>query len=436
MLKSNRKIGIILEEVDELYPTKYFVKIPVLTNQKILVQNGLTSYTAVNNGGIINYSGTYFPLQAGTKVIIEFLTEELTTGRIIGIEDDSIAVPPGQTRENYYLIMETKNGSKVYFDEYKNRFHISNANRTDFYMDDQSIILQTSDESNTQKSFLELSENGFLIKFGDKALVFNDSGFSISSKNSNTFFNITDKGIAMKGEEFLSLDTQKLDIRGESVNLQSLGNFHIRGSVLNLTGTQKASLNSSVVHIEGWLSTYIKSGMTLNLESKIFYKTQSLVSDEINLAFKHTYSSVESRESSLSAETSTFKANAISTIANDGLVLNNLGVATSVAPSLATSLNATSLSLTGSFTAFGTFMSTDNIGSSVVGAILTDNSIADSASVATPKDKSMIGILPYDNKTFLNNLKDLNSTFKRSYSDTVTDYSALKTPTFNKDFNV
>jgi hypothetical protein len=429
-LVGKKFVGIIADYFDEKYPTKYFVHIPsIVTEDKlVLVENKLNNYSAVKlkNTTTSVFSGSYAPLIPGTKVIIEFRTNKISTGMITELHYDSQAVPPGQAVDSYYLITETPNGSRIYFDDSKNRFHISNSNKTDFFMDDNSIIMQTSDDANEPTSSFELSKNGLIISFGERSIVFSEAGFSINSGDkANTFINITDKGIAIKGEEFLSFDTQKLDIRGESVNFQSMGQMHVRANTLNLTGTQKAALNSSVVHVEGWLSTYLKAGLTLNLESKVFYRTQSLINDETNLAYKHVYSAMESKESTMSAETSTFKANAIGTMANDGVILNNLGVAASVAPSLAASIIAASTSIHLGFMAFGTFMSLDNIASSVVGSVLSDAMIADTASIASPTDKSISGVFfKKDNitKTFLNELHENQHRNKLQYSEGVRDY--------------
>jgi len=431
-------IGIIADYYDETYPTNYYVWIPTLLKKDELlpVQNKLNKYMAVKRKGtdLTQYSGSYFPLIPDTKVIIKFSTNKIESGYIDRIHYDSVAVPPGQPTDDYYLLAETPNGSRVYFDNSKSRFHINNSNRTDFFMDKSSIIMQTNDIGNNVTSFMELSEDGFVVSFGERTLIFNSAGFSVNNgTDSTTFFNMTSKGISMKGEDFLSIDTKKLDIRGESTNIQSLGQLHIRGTILNLTGTQKAALNSSVIHIEGWLSTYIKAGLSLNLESKVFYRTQSLINDQINLAIKHTYSALESRENTMSTETSTFQANAISTIANDGAIVNNLGVATSVAPSFGTSLTTTSTSLQLAFAAFGTFMSFDNIASSVVGTVLTDGSVADAASVATPVDKSLMGIFfkkDNDKNTFLNNLNEVNTENKINYGSTVVDYANIDNLSF------
>lgn len=433
-LNKRKYVGIIQDYFDKLNPTCYYVHIPELTLPKepLRVENNLNCYTAtkLENTNETYFSGSYSPLIPGTKVNIQFHTTELTSGYIESIQTDSQAIPPGESADNYYLIMETPTGSRAYFDTAKNRFHIHNQSgdgSSDIFTDGKTITLQTNTQSNEAESSLELSKNGFVVKFGERSLVFNEAGFSINNGNkANTFINMTEKGISMKGEEFLSFDTNKLDLRGESVMFQSMGQFHIRGTVLNLTGTQKAALNSSVVHIEGWMSTYIKAGLTLNLESLVFYKTQSLINDETNLAMKHTYSSIESRESTMSTETSTFKANAISTIANDGVIINNLGVATSVAPTLSTSMLGISTGMTAAFTVFGTFLSLDNIASSVVGTVLTDSKIADTAAPASPTDKSLMGVfLKKDktNKNFLNNLVDKNNSDKNHYSDGVMDYS-------------
>jgi hypothetical protein len=439
-LSTGTYVGIIQDYFDESYPANFFVKIPELTDytEIIMVENKLNDYSAVRKGELKIYSGSYSPLIPGTKVYIKFYTSEITSGYIDSIHYDSQAVPPGQDIDGYYLLKETPNGTRIYIDDTKKRLHLSNANKTDIFMDDESVILQTNTADNKVASFMELSKNGFIIKFKDRSLIFNEAGFSINAgTNANTFFNMTDKGISMKGEEFLSIDTDKLDIRGQSTNIQSLGQLHIRGTILNLTGTQKAALNSSVVHIEGWMSTYIKAGLSLNLESKVFLRTQTLINDETNLALKHTYSSIESSESTMSAETSTFKANAISTIANDGTIINNLGVAAGTAPSLATSLTATSTGLHMGFLGFGTFLSFDNIASSVVGTVLTDTMIADAASVASPNDKSLMGVFIdkedvfSNDESFINKLIALEDTRKNQYSDTIVDYEQLNGPSFS-----
>jgi len=439
-LTTKQYIGIIEDFYDETMPTKYIVVIPELTqlSQKIIAENHLNKYIAVKNTdttvstiteGSTQYLGSYIPLKPGIKVNIRFSTPELSSAYIDSIHYDSVAVPPGQSRNDYYLLMETPNGSRIYADDAKRRIHISNSGNSDIFMDNQSVILQTS-KDNKVKSFFELSENGLVIKFGKKSFIFNDSGFVVNhGEDSNTFINITSKGVSIKGEEFVSIDTNKLDIRGESTNIQSQGDFSIRGNVLNLTGTQKAALNSSVVHVEGWLSTYIKAGLELNLESKVAFRTQSLIKDELNLAVNHSFSSIDSKESLMATETSTFKANAIATVANDGIMLNNLGIASAVAPSLSTSLIALNQTLHVGFGLFGTFMSFDNIASSVVGSVLTDTIIADTASVASTRSYSLAGVFTdnkFDTTNFLNKLNKDNILKKQDYSKGVLNYEGLK----------
>lgn len=431
-LIDNIYIGIILDKFDSIYPTKYFVKIPAISDRELLVQNSLNNYIAVKNNETTKFQGNYIPLPVGTKVNIKFQTNNINSGYIESIHYDNQAVPPGESADEYYLIMETASGAKIYFDNSKARFHINN-NDTDFFMDQTSVIMQTS-KNNVVTSSLELSTDSFIVKVGAKALTFSEAGFSINAGNrANTFINVTDKGIAMKGEEFLTIDTQKLDIRGESANIQSLGFLNLRGTVLNLTGSQKAALNSSVVHIEGWLSSYIKAGLSLNLESKVYFNTKCLINDEANLATKHVYSSVESTESLMSAETSTFKASAITTGSTDGIIINNLGVATAVAPSLATSLNTLGIGMQIGFMVFGTFMSFDNIASAVVGTVLTDSMIADAASPASPTTYSTIGIFNHteaQNNNFLLKLREVSNMYKSDYSEGVIDYNKIPNTTF------
>jgi len=440
-LKNGIFTGIILDMSSDTYPTNYFVKIPELLNsgEQLMVRNNLNTFVAVKEPSMqsTTFSGSYTPLVAGTKVNIVFAQDDLQTGSISSIHYDSQAIPPGQPSTGYYLIAETPNGSRIYVDEYKNRMHLTNAGGlSDIFMNEDTIILQTNSNERESKiqSSLELSKNGFKVKFGDKSFGFNDSGLHFNQgENGNTFFNMTEKGISMKGEEFISIDTEKLNIRGEMVNLQSNGNFNIRGTVLNLTGTQKASMSSSVVAIEGWLSTYLKAGLTLNLDSKVFYRQQCLINEETNLAVKHTFAPVSSTENLMSAETSTFKATAIGTMANDGVIINNIGVASAIAPSLATSMIGINTSLHLAFAGFGTFLSLDNIASSVVGTVLTDTMVASSAGPATTDTSSIMGMFGgnEESSNFLNKLHTENNLFKSDYNESVRDYSRYNNPTMD-----
>jgi hypothetical protein len=403
--------GIILPYHDKLNPNKYAVHIPELHSsfdskmgeQYSWVENQLNDqfYSIKKLDGTYEDFGSYFPLTSELNVYVRFRDPSDHSGIIVGVHEENKSIPNNISRNDYYLVAGTKNGSKIYIDDTKDRVVLqSTEGKSNIVMDSSGIVMQMNDTRTEKTTFLskmELSENGFTIQFGENKLTFNETGFGITYGENRTFFKMTKKGIEIIGEEFLNLTTNgPLNIYGETTNLTGEGSLNLRGTNTKLTGLQKLAMNGNIIHMEGVMDTHIKSGLSLNIESLLHLRTTAIISDQQYTGMSNIFASMENKTTSLSAENSTMKAEAITTTATDGMILKNMGVGSSTGASVSTASVSTMAGLQASMMAVTTTFNLDNIAMSIASAVMSDNMIADTAEPASNVSDNLFGTLTTD----------------------------------------
>jgi len=436
--------GVILPYTDKVNPSKYAVHIPELHNSGT---GSMTSqYTWASNeysnnmqkikktDGQYKEFGSYFPLESELGVLVKFHNADKSrSAYIIGVIPEHKDSPKNANRDSYYLLAGTKGGSKIYIDDDKDRIHLSqNGGKTDLMMDQYGITMQTSNtetDTNIVTSKLELSENGFNVRFGENQMVFNETGFAITYGENRTFFKMTKKGIEICAEDFLNVSAfGPCSLYGETMNVQGEGALNLRGTNTKLTGLQKLAMNSNIIHLEGVMDTHIKAGMNLTLDSKLFLNSQCIISDQQVLGMSNFFSPMDNKVTSLAVESSSFKAEAIPTIASDGMNLKGMGIATSTAGSVSSATTATMLGLKATMMATTTIFNLDNIGTAIASAVMTDNTIADSAEPSNSISDNLFGSLPAndDGTNYITKLNDTDKKLRKLRGIKVEPNSILK----------
>lgn len=434
--------GTILNYEDKLNPSKYAVHIPEIhatENGKMALKYCWADNEYTNNYQRIKKKdnrymefGSYMPLEDELTVLVRFRTNNVSSAYIIGVAPEHVKIPEMIDKDNYYLLCGTKNRSKIYIDDTKNRIHLSQHDgKTDILMDDYGITLQVNDTTtskNTLLSKMELSENGFLIQFGENKFSFNETGFAITYGENRTFMKMTKKGIEIVGEDFINVTTTgPLNIYGETTNITGEGSLNLRGTNTKLTGLQKLAMNGNIVHMEGVMDTHIKSGLSLNIESLLHLTMSAIISDQQYTGMSNIFASLENKVTSLAVETSSMKAEAISSIASDGMIMKGMGIATSIGSSVSNSTSATMIGLEASMTGITTAFNLDNIGMAIASAVMVDNSIADTAEPASNITDNLFGTLPADDDgtNFITKLNDMTRASLQTSSKYVNPSSLL-----------
>lgn len=435
--------GTILPYHDKMNPSKYAVHIPVLHSTPQGRMDG--KYSWADNEYSNNYQsvkkknnqymefGNYMPLEPELTVLVRFRSTHADSAYIIGVAPEHSKIPENVDKDNYYLVCATKNQSKIYVDDTKNRIHLSQHDgKSDIMMDDYGITLQMNDTTTaktTMLSKMELSENGFLVQFGENKFTFNETGFAITYGENRTFLKMTKKGIEVVGEEFINLSTTgPMNIYGETMNITGEGSLNLRGTNTKLTGLQKLAMNGNIIHMEGVMDTHIKSGMSLNIESLLHLSVSAIISDQQYTGMSNIFTSMENKVTSLAVETSSMKAEAISSIASDGMLMKGMGIATSLGSSVSNSTSATMIGMTASMTGVTTAFNLDNIGMAIASAVIADNAIADTAEPASAVSDNLFGTLPADNDgtNFITKLNDMNRAVVKTAGNYVEPSSLLK----------
>jgi len=411
--------GVVTENFDKLHPSKISVSIPELADDEIFfVDNALNTYhISRDKNGMVKEQGSYMTLLPGTEVKISFMTNDLDSGYVFKISSFSSYVPTNKHTQKYFLIMTTPNGSKIDIDDDKNRMHLTMANgSTDILLDEDSITLQTSDTTGTTPKWIskmEVSNSGIYFNFKDKTMLLNDTGFNVNlGPETPTAFSMTKKGSVLTGAQFLNISSPqgRIDVYGQNTNIQGEGELNLLGSISNITGKTKMALNGGVVHIDSFLGTHIKSKMDVNIDALLKIKLQSLMYDRTTLGMSNTFAIVSNITNQVSSETSQFKAEAITTSAFDGMRIKGLGVATSVATSMGLSIMVSMQSIELGIAIFGTIMSFDTIVSAIIGDVVTQNLIADTAAPAITTTSSVMGLFQKDQITESSFIDKINKT--------------------------
>ncbi len=415
--------GTILPYQDKLNPTKYAVHIPEIHNtptgkmalKYVWADNEYSNKYQSLKKKNTNYMefGSYMPLESELTVLVKFRSQHLDSAYIFEVASEHKKIPEYVDKDNFYLLCSTKNQSKVYIDDTKNRIHLSQHNgKSNIMMDDYGITLQmnnTTTSKTIMESKLELSENGFLVQFGENKFTFNETGFAITYGENRTFLKMTKKGIELVGEDFINVTTTgPLNLYGESTNLTGEGSLNLRGTNTKLTGLQKLAMNGNIIHMEGVMDTHIKSGLSLNIESLLHLRMSAIIADQQYTGMSNIFTAMENKVTSLAVETSSMKAEAISSMASDGMIMSGMGIATSIGSSVSNSTSATMIGLQASMTGITTAFNLDNIGMAIASAVIADNAIADTAEPASNISDNLFGTLPSDDDgtNFITKLTD------------------------------
>jgi len=439
-------VGVVQPLTDDINPAKIYVNIPELfmfanvktasLKNSVLVDNPFSNRLIKNKqGDSFHYYGSYFPLKPGTEVLIKFRTDDINSGYIIDIGSSNKTVPIQAGKETTFLIAETSK-SRVYIDDYNNRYHVTIGNgNSDFFMDDKGIVLQMSETVGVEpivKSYFEINKDGLVFKLGEKELLFNDTGFSIKlGGETKTIFSLTEKGVVLGAEEYLNISSfgNTNIYSAKNSYIQSDGDLNLKGNVTKVTGNQRASLNSAVVHVRGWLDTHIKAGMNLKLESLVKLDIQSIIKNELVVGVSNYFSSLDNKTIITEGKSSMLSASSITTIIEDGLRLKDMGLSTNVVQNISSVSQATMLGTMGTFMGLTTLFSLDNVGTAVASAVINDNSVGDSASNALSISGGLLsGIFktPIDKKNYINKLNKLHNLSKDREAEFTVESSLFK----------
>ena len=406
-LTSKEYLGTVLAYKDEVEPNKVYVDIPELNSTSnisnnrstpISVSNPLT-YKFINmkdeNGNVVT-SGSYYPIKPGTDVYIKFRTDNINSGYITGLGDRSSGSPVAVgSSPNDSVIIYADEKNRIYLDPQKDRFHISTGTgKTDFFMDSEGIIMQCNAPGGEYyQSYLELSPQGFVIKIGEKTLLFNESGFAINQgKDSGTSFIMTNKGVTLSADKYIKFSTQgEFNIYGENTYIQGESDMNVKGNVTKISGNQRAAINSSVVHINSWLDTHVKAGLNLSLEGQLKMSSRSILHNENTLGIKNSYGTLNTETKMIHSNSTLTGATGTVTGLEDGLKLKDMGLGVGVSSSTNATVNTSFLGIELGMAGLTTLFSFDNIASAIAGFIMNENTTGDVAVASSSLDDILFG---------------------------------------------
>jgi len=430
-------VGYVLDKKDPAGMNRYAVYIPELMSNNIpgskyvFLKNGINTFVKTRNPFSTNKEyisyGSYTPLIPGTKVLIEFLRNDINSGIIIGTDAD-VKTPVNQEKaQDYHLIYKSPKGSEIYIDEHKNIMHLRhNKGKSNIYLSDDEIIFQIS-EINASKGGLERASSLILSKEGLKITIdedivyqFDKSGFNLSlGKDTASIFQITKDGINIIGNKFVNIASEsgKIHLSGAESFITGYNELHLFGNDTRLTGTQKCQVSGTTINIQGWYDTHIKA-MHVGIEAYLMFNQKSLISNYFNAGLKNEYSTIDNTSSMVSTTSTNVYSLSSSIQLTDGFILSNMGLGSSVSSSVSTSMSSLTTSIETGMAIGGTMLLNNDAFTGAATNILTQ-SIAGSAAQAIGTINSFTAIAEniQDSISNLNNNLNIQEERSKKYID-------------------
>ena len=212
--------------------------------------------------------GQYLPLQPGMPVKVVFETTSYMSGSIIGLHYDNIPLNKDD-QSSFYLFGKSLNGTRIYTDEKRNLTHVChNDGKSNLVMMDDKIVMSVDECApgigGNNIAAAEVSNTGIVLKFGETALVLDDSGIHfICGKNK---FEFGSKEMNWKTDKF-TLEAKSFEVMADKAYITGLEELHLKSTVTRVTGGQQLALTGNTVVMESNIMTHISSTTSLVLSS-------------------------------------------------------------------------------------------------------------------------------------------------------------------------
>ena len=386
LIKDHEYIGVITKSPSNESDGKYLVYIRELmgagdTHKPIWIRNEVLGNRFSRwldfDTKTIKSSGSYFPLKEGMMVNVKFRSNTMESGYISNVISYLPLVDKSESRDTFYLLNKTINGSWIYQDDSRNLTHVMhNGGKSNIVLDDQSITLQTGGKLKTNG--FEVSDTGTKMEFGNSAIYMDSTG--IVFKVGDTVATLSETGIIVKSQGNIEVESNKsLRLKGKNLAMSSSEKLTLYSSVLRLTGAQQAALNSNVVNINSLLHTNIESQAQVNISGLMKTKIQSPLVDVLSL----TNLNLSCPVITLSGQTTNISGSILNlsggSIAMDGTITHGLGIAAATNNSMKSMNLSLGLSTDAANISLVTSMGNSDVASGIANATMIQ-SIAGTAS--------------------------------------------------------
>lgn len=287
MILPNKIYNGVIQSVSDSTDGKFKVYIPSLMShdenfKSVSCKNKIGSYCKWTNPDTqeVQSIGTYIPLQPGMPVEVVFSTSSYMSGTITSLHFDNIPLNKDD-QTSFYLFGKTLNGTRIYSDDKRNITHIChNDGKSNVLLMDDKVTLSVDDCApgigGNNIGAIELSRSGIFLKFGENALVIDDSGIhALCGENK---FEFGSKEMNWKTEKF-TVSAKDFEINADKAYITGKEELHLKSTVTRVSGGQQLALTGNTVAIDSTIMTHISSTTSLVLSSLLHASMSSSVID-------------------------------------------------------------------------------------------------------------------------------------------------------------
>lgn len=264
-LKGKEFIGTVLPDLDPLQQGRYKVHVPeamqhIPEDQGMFYKNNVHSWriTPSENGEY----GSYFPLHPGTKVLVKYYANDLTTGRIRKIvsdadqstdteAQDATTVKPSLTdRDEQYIIFKTPK-----------KFNIFYVNEETEKEPNTIYLVYNRDQSPERRTVLRIDESGIHVWTRDnhRVRILKDENKQIDG-NKSLYVKLDRKANITQNDDLAVQQNRTINVmQDEDTRIQADRRVEVVGQHEQLTRKDK------IENVYGSSDVVVKGNMTVEV---------------------------------------------------------------------------------------------------------------------------------------------------------------------------
>lgn len=322
--------------------------------------SGFVRYRDIMNNPI-SY-GAYTPIQAYTPVMVLLGDGGAGVNLIIGFAPTNTGTPDIENRNELHVLGQSPKGSYVAIDDKTGNIQLLyEKGNTSLVMGNQAIALEVTkgDKSGkTGDTGIHINKGSIEFRLRDSVMKFDETGLSVSFDDGGSYFKVTKQGAELHGEDFVKLTSkEQMSLKGSKMTLQGTKDASLSAAQLKIGGKQLTNITGAQIDIRSMFTIQLTS-LHVGLRAFAMIREVAPIKEGVYPAFETTATTISATAAAANRSVlSPSIAMGASVIAQDGLVLSNMGIGSSVATSATSGTFATAEGMHTAFmVAFSAFL--------------------------------------------------------------------------------
>jgi len=407
------KQGIVLPVEHSSDPNLIFVHFGDRTaSPNAQLEDGVWCHNMIDNfvryrditNNPISY-GSHTPLLPYTPVMVLMSDGGAGTNLIIGFAPTNTNTPDPENRSELHLVAQSPKGSQIAIDDKTGNIQmLYDKGNTAFVMGNQAISLEVTKGQKSGKTGdtgIHISKGSIEFRLRDSTMKFDETGLTVSFDDGGSYAKINKKGIEFHGEDYVKLTSkEQLSLKGSKLNLQGTKDASLSASQLKIGGKQLTNITGAQIDIRSMFTIQLTS-LHVGLRALAMIRNVSPIKENLHPMFVTTGTSIHATAASANiSELAPTISMGATTIAQDGIVLSNMGVGASLAAAATSSTMAAAEGLHTAFIAAFTLFLNKNVAMSAASKVLADTIAGTSEPAMDPSGNAGNARNKKDTKTY------------------------------------